>query len=576
MSKAVENRQKTKLLKKIVDSDSLPSLSPIAIQLVELASDDRSSAPDLAAIIEKDPSLTTRLLKLVGSAFYARPERVSSISQAVVLLGFKKVRVMALSLSLRDTFPMGEHEGMDYNHFWKTSLYRGLIAQDFARSVQPINNLYPEEAFIAALISEIGILMLYSACPEETKKKFPVGTLPMEEAMAWEQEHLGVNHREVGSLILRRWRFPNHLAECQKHFGPQALKPDRPILCKIVEMARRATEIVFGQTTDLFEVQQRAQTLFQLDPEAVNSILSQTFDKVEDLAEQLRVRVDSQADMITVLEKANQALTRVNASMEFSLQELLGHVSQHDRALTSMSEEMARSRRDILQNTLDAVAHEIRNPLLAIGGFAKRLARQCGEEAQGGRYAKIIAKESRRLEGVLEEIVDYCRDYEPTFVEQDLASIIDEVLEEFGGLFREKDIDIIRDFPKEPVRVPLDQDGITRVLHQLFKTAMHMIGPSRGTVTVSIRPLRQTGQVSIAISDNGHLMPDGVRDALLDSNLTTTTFGEGLGLPMTRKIIEAHHGHIELKVQLGRGNTVNLYLPTSQPPSAPTVPPLFC
>jgi len=560
----VENRQKAKLLKKIVDSESLPSLSPIAIQLVELAADDRSSAPDLAAIIEKDPSLTTRLLKLVGSAFYARLERVSSISQAVVLLGFKKVRLMALSLSLRDTFPMGEHEGMDYNHFWKTSLYRGLIAQDFARSVQPINNLHPEEAFMAALISEIGILMLYNACPEETKKMFPPGTLPLEEALAWEQENLGVNHREVGNVILRRWRFPDHLAECQKHFGPETLEPDKPILCKIVEMARRATEIVFGETPDLYEVQQLAQTVLQLEPEGVNSILSQAFDKVEDLAEQLRIQVDSQTDMITVLEKANQALARVNASMEFSLQGLLDHVSQYDRALTSMSEDMARSRRDILQNTLDAVAHEIRNPLLAIGGFAQRLARQCGKEAQSGQYAEIIAKESRRLEGVLQEILDYCRDYEPVFVEKDVTLIIDEVLDKFGGLFRKKDIDIVRDFPQEPVRVPVDMDGITRVLQQLFNTAIHMIGPGRSKLTVSIRTLRQTGQVSIEISDDAPPMPDGVRDALLDSNLSTTTFGEGLGLPMVRKIIEAHHGRIALQVQAGRGNTVSLYLPTFQ------------
>lgn len=560
----MENRQKAKLLKKIVDSESLPSLSPIAIQLVELAADDRSSAPDLAAIIEKDPSLTTRLLKLVGSAFYARPARVSSISQAVVLLGFKKVRLMALSLSLRDTFPMGEHEGMDYNHFWKTSLYRGLIAQDFARSVQPINNLHPDEAFIAALISEIGILMLYNACPEETKKMFPPGTLPLEEALAWEQENLGVNHREVGSVILRRWRFPDHLAECQKHFGAETLEPDKPILCKIVEMARRATEIVFDETTDLHEVQQLAQTVLRLDPEAVSNTLSRTFDKVEDLAEQLRIQVDSQTDIITVLEKANQALARVNASMEFSLQGLLDHVSQHDRALTSMSEDMARSRRDVLQNTLDAVAHEIRNPLLAIGGFAKRLARQCGEDAQSGQYAKIIAKESRRLEGVLQEIVDYCRDYEPVFVEEDLTPIIDEVLDKFGGPFREKDIDIVRNFPQEPIRVPVDVDGITRVLQQLIKTAIHMIGPGRGKLTVSIRPLRQTGQVSIEVSDDAPPMPDGVRDALLDSNLSTTTFGEGLGLPMVRKIIEAHHGRLALQVQAGRGNTVSLYLPTSQ------------
>jgi len=560
----------------MVDSESLPSLSPIAIQLVELAADDRSTAPELAAIIEKDPGLATRLLKLVGSAFYARPERVSSISQAVVLLGFNKVRVMALSLSLRDAFPMGEHEGLDYNHFWKTSLYRALIAQDFVRAMRPINNLYPEEAFIAALISEIGILIFYNACPEETKKRFPVGTLPLKEAIAWEEENLGINHREIGSVVLRRWRFPDHFVECQKLFGPETLEPDKPILCKIVEMARMATEIVFGQTTDLYEVQQRAQAVLQLEPEAVNGILSQTFDQVEDLAEQLRVQVNSQTDMITLLEKANQALARVNVSMESSFQELLGHVSHYDQALTTMSEEMARSRREILQNTLDAVAHEIRNPLLAIGGFAKRLARQCGEEAQGGQYANIIAKESRRLEGVLEAIIDYCRDYEPTFVEKNLAPIIDEVLDELGSLFSEKHIDIIRDFPQEPARVPLDLDGITRALHQLFQTAVHMIGPGHGTVTVSIRPLRQTGQVCIAISDNGHVMPDGVRDALLDSNLSTTTFGEGLGLPMARKIIEAHHGHIELKVQLGRGNTVNLYLPTSQPPSDPTAAPLFC
>jgi len=552
------------LLKKIIDNESLPSLSPIAIQLVEMAADDRSAAPDLAAIIEKDPSLTTRLLKLVGSAFYARPERVSSISQAVVLLGFKKVRIMALSLSLRDTFPLGKQKGMDYNHFWKTSLYRGLIAQDFAQAVQPINDLHPDEAFIAALISEIGLLMLYHACPEETKEQFPPGRLPLEEALRWEEENLGVNHREVGSVILRRWHFPDQLAACQKHFGSETLVPEKPLLCKIVEMARWATEAVFGETRDLYEVQQCAQTVLQLEPDRVHTIVSEAFEKVEALAQQLRIQVDSQTDMITVLEKANQALARVNASMAFSLQGLLDHVSQHDQALTSMSEDMARSRRDVLQNTLDAVAHEIRNPLLAIGGFAKRLARQCGDDAQSGHYAKIIAKESSRLEGVLKEIVDYCRHYEPVFVEKDLTPLIDQVLEKFEGLFRENGIHIVRDLPQEPLRSPVDVDGITQVLEQLFSTAIHVMGSDRGQLTVSMRPLRQTGQVSIEISDNASPMPDGVRDALLDSNLSTTTFGEGLGLPMVRKIIEAHHGHIELKVEAGRGNTVCLYLPTCQ------------
>ena len=147
----MENRQKAKLLKKILDGNGLPTLSPLTIQLIELASDDRSSAKDLTAIIEKDPGLTTRLLKLVGSAFFARAERVTTITQAIVRLGFKKVRIMALSLSLRDTFPMGKRDGMDYDHFWKTSLYRALIAQDFAQSAEP-PHMNPEEAFVGGLI----------------------------------------------------------------------------------------------------------------------------------------------------------------------------------------------------------------------------------------------------------------------------------------------------------------------------------------------------------------------------------------------------------------------------------------
>jgi signal transduction histidine kinase len=150
-------------------------------------------------------------------------------------------------------------------------------------------------------------------------------------------------------------------------------------------------------------------------------------------------------------------------------------------------------------------------------------------------------------------------------VEKDLTPIIDQVLEKFEGLFRENDIDIVRDLPQAPLRSPVDVHGITRVLEQLFNTAIHGMASGRGQLTVSMRPLPETWQVSIEIADNASPMPDGVRDALLDSNLSTTTFGEGLGLPMVRKVMEAHHGHIELKGRGGRGNAVCLYLPMSQP-----------
>ena len=105
-------------------------------------------------------------------------------------------------------------------------------------------------------------------------------------------------------------------------------------------------------------------------------------------------------------------------------------------------------------------------------------------------------------------------------------------------------------------------DGISRVMRQLFANAIGMIDQPGGRVTVSVQPPLGTGRVlSIGISDNGRPMPEDVRDALLESNLSTKTFGEGLGLPMARKIIEAHEGHIELKDREGGGNSVVCYFP---------------
>jgi signal transduction histidine kinase len=227
---------------------------------------------------------------------------------------------------------------------------------------------------------------------------------------------------------------------------------------------------------------------------------------------------------------------------------------------------MGQSRRDVLQNTLDAVAHEIRNPLLAIGGFAKRLARQAREEERGRQYARIIAEESTRLEHILTEILDYSHAYVPVFVEKDLILITGKVLDEFEGIFRERDIRVERHFPQEPVQVPIDIDGITRVFRQLFKNAIDMTGQAQNLVTVSVQPLQHTGQVHIGISDTGRPIPDDIRDALLDSNLSTKTFGQGLGLPMVRKIVEGHNGRIALNFQEGHGNTVDFYLPTSHSP----------
>ena len=566
----MKETEKARLLKRIAEGEGLPSLSPLTIRLVELAADDRSSASDLAQIIEKDPSLTMRLLRLVNSAFFVQREQITSVLRGVVRVGFKQVRLMALSLSLRDTFPLGKVGGMHYDHFWKTSLYRALIAKNFAQSAES-SELNPEDAFVGGLILEIGLLMLFNVCLEETKETFPGGNIPLEEAIGWEEENLGINHREAGRLILKQWGFPEHLVESQKYFGPAALQPDKPPVCNILELAREATEIFFGQRTELYQFQETAQWLLKINIEAVNGILAKTFDRIDDLAKHLQLEIDSQKDILGVMEKANQTLARINMSMETSLEGLLGQVDHRKQSVDEASEKMVQTQRDTLQNALDAVAHEIRNPVTAIGGFAQRLASIGRHEGRGrlnlvqvsdiSQYSRIIAKESSRLERVLKEITEYCQDYEPVITNEDIVSILEEVLDEFEEIFDREKISVILDFPQKPVLVPMHTAGVTKVLRQLLRNAIRIIRGTSGAVTVSVQPLLSTKQVSIAISNNGQPLPDDLRDALLDSNLSAKTFGVGLGLPVARKIIEAHKGCIEIKVKEGGGDTIEVYLP---------------
>ena len=98
----------------------------------------------------------------------------------------------------------------------------------------------------------------------------------------------------------------------------------------------------------------------------------------------------------------------------------------------------------------------------------------------------------------------------------------------------------------------------------IFKNAVSMIGPNGGRVTVSVQHMDQPGEVLISVSDNGRQIPDDIRDALLDSNPSAKTFEGGLGMPLARKIIEAHNGRIEIEERAGRGNTVNIYLPITE------------
>ena len=389
----MNNEVSKDLLKKIESGYSLPSLSPVAMKLVEIALDETCSAEDLASLVEKDPSLAVRVLKLANSAFFHTSLPTSSLRQAVVKLGFQRLRIMALSISLRDTFPMGKIGAFDYMQFWRTTLYRALIAKSIAVCLR---NCYPEEAFVAGLTMEIGFLILFDLLIKEDTEEHPIALEPLDGLLDWERKRYGVDHRQIGEAALRCWRFPHSIVQCQSFYGASALSPEAPLLSKIYELSREFSSLISEHSVHFHAPFREAQRLFGLHRDEINEILLTTFDQVQEVAENLAVEVNKERDLWEIMEKANKALSQISEKMS-ELYEIPGKESLP--SFTSLDEKEA-----LVEHTLQAVAHEIRNPLLAVGGLARKLAGSIDSTSKGGEYVKIILEEALRLENALSEM----------------------------------------------------------------------------------------------------------------------------------------------------------------------------
>jgi HD-like signal output (HDOD) protein len=384
-----------KLMKQIESGYSLPALSPVAVRLVEIASDDNCSLNDLISLIEQDPSLAVNLLKMANSAFFISGQPVASLQQAIMRIGFHQLRVMGLSLSLRNTFPMGKVGPLDYENFWRISLYRGLIAKSLAHHLKSCN---PDETFVAGLILEIGFLIFYDLFLKGRKDDIIPDVGDLEELLQWEEEHYGIHHRTVGEIALRYWKFPDQIVNCQKAFGEQAIGKEALPLARICELARIFSHAMLHKETDFHMLFQSVREPLNLSDEVINDIILATFEQVEEIAGSLKLELNKERDLLELIEKANQSLSRVSEKM-ITYQDALSQYALP--AFEALSKKKAGAS---VEYTLQAVAHEIRNPLTAVAGFARRLSKTLDPASESGKYASIILEEAKRLETALEEM----------------------------------------------------------------------------------------------------------------------------------------------------------------------------
>jgi HD-like signal output (HDOD) protein len=201
-------------LEDIVGSiDALPTLPSVVSRVSELVDDPSASAGDINEVISHDLALSAKILKLVNSAFYGFPRRISSITHAVVILGFQTVRNIALSAFVLDAFDSSSLP-FGYRNFWIHSVGVGVAANVVGSSQGlPMS----DDAFMCGLLHDIGKLVLHQHMREEFAKVMAKVGSEDTTLVEAESQVLETGHAEVGALLMEHWQLPVKMVCALRH-----------------------------------------------------------------------------------------------------------------------------------------------------------------------------------------------------------------------------------------------------------------------------------------------------------------------------------------------------------------------
>ena len=204
------------------------------------------------------------------------------------------------------------------------------------------------------------------------------------------------------------------------------------------------------------------------------------------------------------------------------------------------------------------VSHEIKNPLMVIGGMASQVERRLPEDPAAQEKLRIIQSEVKRLESFLGELRDFLRPAQPSKQKIDLNRVIQEVKALMGDAIQEKGVSLVDRLDPDLPPIEADPNQLKQVLLNLVTNALEAT-EDQGTILVSSGA--KDAQVWFAVQDTGKGMADEVQEKIFHPFYTTKDKGTGLGLAVINKIITDHHGTITVESVAGSGSTFTVRLP---------------
>ncbi len=211
------------------------------------------------------------------------------------------------------------------------------------------------------------------------------------------------------------------------------------------------------------------------------------------------------------------------------------------------------------------VAHEIRNPLTTIGGFARSMLKHPERQDRVESSAQVIVEEVKRLESILSQVMDFSRPARPEFAVCDLAEVLKKTVAEQAQALQGRGVALDLEVEPGVPAVQADGEKLKQVLINLVRNAAEAM-PGGGAVSLALR--RDGVGVEIAVTDTGPGIAPKVLEKMFSPFFTTKPDGTGLGLAVSRKIVEDHGGKLIVRSEIGRGTTFTITLPVERAPEA--------
>ncbi|TDJ55622.1 MAG: HDOD domain-containing protein [Planctomycetota bacterium] len=330
--------------------EELPTLSAVAVRLLDLTTSETSEAKEVIDLVASDPALASKVLKLCRCHSRGRASIVKSIDRAVILLGFEAVRSAVLSVQVLELFDGVESAGrelrkdppvFDRKMFWQHCLAVGITCEMLVEGTSLRGRMSRGEAYVSGLLHDLGQLVLHLVMPESFDRVIELAEsqgVPLDQAC---RQVIGIDSHTAGKRLAEHWHLPNSLGDVLwLHGQPFDSLPDLPHR-EMIELVSLADVIVkkqhittVGHTAYGEDVEAMCGHL-GIDPAIVEEITPKLLDEVEVRANSLGLDVETSTEMLLrSVSRANEVLGRLNAGMRQRAE----NAETQARVLTAISE----------------------------------------------------------------------------------------------------------------------------------------------------------------------------------------------------------------------------------------------